>query len=303
LCFRDEVLPLRVLNERGGEVSSQLTAADLHAAPPGPLDPRFLGRLQGEHVLTLTFAHPLESHAGQSTLIADGWVEYPYSQTRFAAWQASALYTAPTLEVQDADGQWITLHEQFGYPAGMPRRMALPLSAVPPGVTTLRLRTNQEIYWDRLAVAYTDPCPQVQHSELPLRNARLTWVGFPRRTTNSQRAPEYDYARRSPFWDTRHLAGFYTAMGPVVELLSHEDDALAIFGPGEEIHLEFTAPTKPLPVGWTRRFVLATVGWTKDMDLYTKDGETLAPLPTTGKPAGPREQLHARYQTRYQDGR
>lgn len=92
-------------------------------------------------------------------------------------------------------------------------------------------------------------------------------------------------------------------MGPVTELLAHEDDALAIFGPGEEIHLEFAAPLKRPPTGWTRRFVLETVGWTKDMDLYTKDDETLTPLPITGKPVGPREQLHARYQTRYEAGR
>jgi tetratricopeptide (TPR) repeat protein len=303
LFFRYEVVPLQAVNERGEDVTAQVTTVDLQAAPPGPLDTRFLGRLQREHVVTLKFAHPLEGHAGQSLLLVDGWVEYPYSQTMFAAWQASATYDAPTLEAQTEDGQWIVLQGQFGYPAGMPRRMALPLTALPKGTTTLRLRTNQEIYWDRLAIAYAEPCLQMQRAELSLRDARLSWVGFPQRTTNSQRVPQYDYAKRTPLWDTRHLAGFYTAIGPVAELLAHNDDALAIFGPGEEIHLEFAAPISPLSGGWTRRFVLETVGWTKDMDLYTKDGETLTPLPTTGKPLGTREQLHARYHTRYEAGR
>ena len=36
----------------------------------------------------------------------------------------------------------------------MPRRMSLPLGVLPAGTRELRLRTTQEIYWDRLAVAY-----------------------------------------------------------------------------------------------------------------------------------------------------
>lgn len=209
LFFRHEMLPLQAVNERGEDVSSQVTATDLQAVSPGPLDPRFLGRLQGEHVMTLTFARPLERSAGQPVLVADGWIEYPYSQTMFAAWQAGATYVAPTLEAQTEDGQWVVLHAEFGYPAGMPRRMAFPLSVLPKGTTTLRVRTNQEIYWDRLAIAYTEPCLQVQRAELSLHDARLSWVGFPQRSTNSQRVPQYHYAMRSP------LLG-YTPLGRIL---------------------------------------------------------------------------------------
>lgn len=312
IFFQHEVLPLQAVNERGEDVTARVTTADLQAAPPGPLDHRFLGRLHGEHLLTLTFAQPLDSQAGQPMLLIDGWVEYPYSQTMFAAWQAGAAYVAPTLEARtqdmQEDGQWVVVQEQLGYPAGMPRRMTFPLAALPPaalpkGTTTVRLRTTMEIYWDRIAISYAEPCAEARRVELPLREARLATVGFPLRTTNSQRVPHYDYASRSPLWDTRHLAGFYTAIGAVNELVAHDDDALAIFGPGEEIHLEFAAAHAPLPDGWTRRFVLETGGWTKDMDLYTKDGETLAPLPTTGKAVETRERLQARYQTRYEAGR
>ena len=85
------------------------------------------------------------------------------------------------------------------------------------------------------------------------------------------------------------------------------DDAMAIFGPGEEVHLEFAGPSgQPLssepPSGWSRHFVVEAFGWAKDMDLYTKDGETVGPLPTTGKPAGPRDRLHTHYHTRYETG-
>jgi hypothetical protein len=181
--------------------------------------------------------------------------------------------------------------------------MALPLTQLPPGVSELRIRTNQEIYWDRFAIAYAEPAPPIKRTVLSLREATLASVGFPRGATGAQRAPRYEYASRRPLWDTRHLAGWYTAFGPVTELVVNPDDALAVFGPGEEVHMEFTGLDNPLPQDWTRWFVLETVGWAKDMDLYTKDGEMVEPLPTTGAAVEPRDRLHARYNTRYEIGR
>jgi hypothetical protein len=89
----------------------------------------------------------------------------------------------------------------------------------------------------------------------------------------------------------------------VETLVNTKDDAVAIIGPGEEIHLEFAAPQDALPEGWTRHYVLETQGWAKDMDLFTQDGETVGPLPTTGQGSLSRDRLHARYNTRFQDGR
>ena len=300
--FAKHALPVAVRNERGEEVSQHLRAADRQAAPLGRLDRRFIGRLQEEHSLTLHFAEPLDAAAGQPWLVADGWIEYPYSQTMFAAWQAGAAYRAPTLEAQGADGQWRVLAEQFGYPAGMPRRMAFPLGSLPAATRVLRLRTNQEIYWDRLTVVFAEPCPQVGKAQLPLQTAQLAQVGFPQRTTGAQRLPGYVYAKRRPFDDMRFLAGWYTQFGRVTALVAARDDALAVFGPGEAVQLEFRDSVAPPAPGWTRRFVLEAAGWAKDMDLYTQDGETVGPLPTSGRPNQPREQLHARYLTRYQAG-
>ena len=193
--------------------------------------------------------------------------------------------------------------EQFGYPAGMPRRMSVPLDGLPAGTREIRLRTNQQIYWDRLAVVFAEPMPEARRQVLPLEDARLAKSGFPLRTTGPQHRPHYDYDRRSPFWDTRYMAGYYTRLGDVFDLVATPDDAVAIFGAGEEVHLAFRAPEKRPPAGWRRYFVLETHGWTKDMDLYTKDGETVGPLPSTGKPGEARQVLHARYNTRYLAGR
>ena len=64
-------------------------------------------------------------------------------------------------------------------------------------------------------------------------------------------------------------------------LVANTDDALAIIGPGEEIHLEFAALDGPPPTGWTRRLVLESNGWCKDMDLFTHEGETVGPMPVS----------------------
>ena len=298
--FRLERLPIQAVDEQGQDVTRSVTSADLVAAPPGRLDPRFIG-LASKHSLLLRFERPLDEDAGNPMLIADGWIEYPYAQTLFAAWQSGAKYRAPTIEARDRDGRWRTLRREFGYPAGMPRRMSVPLGRIPRGSRELRLQTTQEIYWDRLAVAYEEACPLVSRQILSLTSARLSRTGFAVPTVAANRRPSYEYDRRAPFWDARHPTGNYTAEGAVTELLAAEDGAVAVFGPGEEIHLEFAPPaTAPKP-GWTRRFVLEARGWCKDMDLYTKEGDTVEPLP--GRRSTTAADLQRRYTTRYESGR
>jgi Flp pilus assembly protein TadD len=301
--YRKLLLPLKAINDRNEDVTAAISKRDLQAAPPGKLDQRFIGRLEQDHVLTLTFPRALDSFPGQAILLADGWVEYPYSQTNFAAWQAGADYRAPTIEVRQPDGQWEVVLEQFGYPAGMPRQMSVPLPPLPNGVTQIRISTNQEIYWDRLAVVFAESCPRVEHHESELEMAQLEQTGFPQRTTGEQRLPHYNYENRRPFWDTHFLEGFYTRFGSAEELVEAKDNAVAIFGAGEEIHLEFKEPAVPLKQGWTRIFVLETNGWCKDMDLYTNTGDTVEPVPHIGKRTIEVDSLHRLYNTRYLSGR
>jgi Flp pilus assembly protein TadD len=298
--YREELLPAQAIGDDGDEVTRAITAVDGVAASPGRIDPRFIGRT-AEHVLTLRFDRPLDGRRGAPMLVADGWIEYPYAQTLFAAWQAGADYRAPTIEARGADGQWRVLRREFGYPAGMPRRMSLPLGRLPSGTKDLRIRTTQEIYWDRLAVAYSEVNDAAVARALPLSSARLASGGFPKREMHEWRRPSYDYDHRAPLGDIRYLRGRYTAMGPVTDLLARQDGATAILGPGEELQLEFEAPPAPVAPGWTRRFVLEARGWCKDMDLYTRDGDTVEPLPgIRGRAAA---QLQERYTTRDQSGR
>ena len=308
--YRHEMAPIEAVTHAGEDVTAALRAVDRVAAPPGTPDPRFLGRTQYWSV-TLRFATPIDvpsagARAAQPVLVADGWIEFPYSQTMFAAWQAGASYQVPQLEARAAGGRWQIVHAAFGYPGGMPREMSVPLSELPTGTTELRISTNHEIYWDRLRVVWAEACPMARRQRLPLTVARLRHAGFPHRSTGPQRVHSIDYARRRLLADVRHPAGLYTAFGAVDELVADREGGLAIFGPGEELHLEFES-LSPAATGWSRRLVLEVVGWCKDMDLFTQHGETVTPLPTEASyPPGSstsREELHSRYNTRFETGR
>jgi len=299
VLYRDVAAPVQAFNERGEDVTEAMMAADLRAAPVGELDRRFIGRLEGEHVLTLEFDKALNWLGRRLALVADGWVEYPYSSTSFAAWQAGADYRAPTLEARGADGRWTVVLEQFGYPAGMPRQISVPLPRLPVGTTAIRLRTNQEVYWDYVKVVGVEVTEEIVRRDLKLVSAVVEQTGFALRTTGDERLPHYDHNQRVPFWDTRVQPGYYTEFGDATELISVADDALAIIGPGEGVHLEFQTPGEEPPPGWTRVYVLEAEGWCKDMDLYTRDGGTLGPVPAAGRASSSTAMLSAAYNRRW----
>lgn len=301
--YRALHLPERAINDRGEDVTGAVTTIDEQAADVGELDHRFIGRLAAEHVLTLSFRQPIDVSGAPPVLLIDGWIEYPYSQTMFAAWQAGATYHAPTVEARSAGGSWRPVLAEFGYPAGMPRQMSVPLNDLPVATTELRIRTNQEIYIDRIGVIAAEPCPEARRTVLEASVAQLQQSGFAYRTTGEQRQPHYDYNYREAVWDARWLRGFYTDFGDVVELIERTDDAPTIFGPGEEVHLEFVAPP-PLELdGWTRIVVLEAAGWCKDLDLFTATSDTVEPIPARGEPSSEREMLLNRFNTRYEGGR
>jgi FG-GAP-like repeat/Tetratricopeptide repeat len=302
LFYKDSLYPVQAINDRGQDVTDTILHNDLKAAPVGTLDRRFIGLLEDFHTLTLSFSEPIRSDTAIPVLVADGWVEYPYSQTSFAAWQAGVEFVAPSIEIKGNNGEWKVFLEQFGYPAGMPRQMAVPLNNLPAGTKEIRITTNQEIYWDRLFIAFSEPCLNMKKQKLPLHKAVLEDIGFPQRMDFDQRRPYYDYSNRNTNWDSRLLEGNYTRFGDVLELLGKKDDALTILGPGEGIHMEFDAPLPPLDKGWERHFVLSSYGWCKDMDLFTNTGDTVAPLP--GNPDRDEViRLHSKYNYRYLAGR
>lgn len=298
--YREAMTPQRAVRA-AVDVTPQLDRSDLVPADPGPLDSRFLGRLAEPMDLLLEFSRPIDSISGRPFLLVDGWVEYPYSQTMFAAWQASASYDPPTLLAEDEHGNWMPVLSSFGYPAGMPRQMVVPMDGLPSGCRRLRIVTNLQIYWDRIQIAWAQPCPAAIRSIRSLASANVWAPGYPRRSTGSSFQPGYDWGSRVPLADMRAQRGFYTAFGPAEPLVESVDGNLAIFGTGEAIDLAWNVESDASLAGWTRRHVLDVRGWCKDMDLATRQGDGVEPLPEGDFPnASPA--LQGIFNNRYRSG-
>ena len=302
IFHRTTIDPVRAFDVDGRPILEAIASVDRVAAAIPEKDRRFIGRLAREHVVTLEFDRPLppSSEDARPWLLMDGWVEYPYAQTMFAAWQAAATYEAPTLEARDATGTWRIVQEQFGYPAGMPRTAAYPLDALPAGCDALRLRTNQEMYWDRLRVVVGEPAPEgAERIALAPTASRFSPIGFPRRIDGPQRCPDYDWSDRTPLWDVRHQRGRYTRFGAVDELLARADGATVTIGPGEGVDIAFEAPANTDGIHW----ILDCHGWCKDRDLFTRTGETLEPMPGADLRDARAEALLDSTRTRIEAGR
>ncbi len=297
--YRFRLNPLSITRSDGLDVTDLGLRGDGQAIEPAGFDARFLGFADGEQSLVLDFGAIPE---GDWVLLMRGWVEYGYSQTGFAAWQAGLRWQPPSIDIY-RDGQWHELLHEAGYPAGMPRLASIPLGQGVSGAEKIRIRSNQELYFDELALVRREQPEIIREHHLPLAGARLFKLGFPKREDGPQRRPDYDFSQRQPFWDTRYMKGNYTRLGSVDRLIEKADNALAIIGPGEAIEIQFEATEPPLETGWRRYFVLSFTGWAKDMDLMTKDGDTLAPIPHHGPVSESAKQLNQKYNVRFQHGR
>ncbi|WP_197531754.1 FG-GAP-like repeat-containing protein [Posidoniimonas corsicana] len=302
--YRSRLAPEEAMNDRGEDIRVALAEADGLPAPLDRRDSRFVG-LTNPHSVTLSFTRPIDE-LEDPTLVFDGWVDYAYSQSAFAAWQAGETFVEPTIEAQAASGEWVVIADRFGYPAGTSRHGSVRLdgAALPSGATRLRISSNMLVYWDRLLLVDRASCPEAKRRAMRLRSASVADVGFAARRVDENRLSVYDYDDRPPLGDTRHPAGYYTEFGVATPLIEATDDAVAIIGPGEELHINFEAPSKPPPSGWTRQWVLEADGWCKDADLFTENAGTVAPLPRRPNAVedARREQLHRQFNTRFRSG-
>ncbi len=246
-----------------------------------------------EHGIVLDFADRLGSIKGSDPVVLAlaGWVEYPYSQTNYAASTAGISLRAPMVERQNDDGSWSIIEPHAGYPAGLPRLMTLDLTGKLVGAQcTIRLRTNMECYWDQAFVALRDPQAEaaIRQTILPVARASLGQRGYSREVSPDGLEPllyDYDHTDPAPL---ASMAGRLTPHGDVQSLLLADDDRFCLVGPGEEVRLEFSAGNLPdLPAGWSRSYVLKAVGYCKDADPFTATSDRIEPLPWRTMPAFP----------------
>lgn len=220
--------------------------------------------------------------AKQVLLLMDGWIDYATSSSNYAAAQAGLQLMPPRLEVWDS-GNWRTVLEDMGFPAGLPKTITVDLTGKVPLSTQTRVRieTNMRIYWDRIRVETGPSDNRLRTTTLEPSAAATSWVGYPEQYSPDGQAPfAYDFDRREAVAPWKTHAGRYTRFGDVRELLQSVDDRYVILGHGEAITADFPAgDLPPLPAGWVRDWLLYVDGFGKDMDPHSQHPDLVEPLP------------------------
>jgi len=243
-------------------------------------------------------------------LIIDGYTDYFTATSMYAADQAGVKVIAPYVEALDAQGKWVRVVEDMGFPAGLERTMVADLTGkLSPGTRRIRIVNNLKIYWDAIRIDQTPEQRDVRVAEVPLADAALGFLGYPREIRLTPASDTvYSYAQRSKSGPYARAAGNYTRYGDVHQLLEKPDDRFVVFSSGEGVKLDFDPRKLPsLPAGWVRDYFFYANGFEKDLDFYAAHAFTVEPLPRHSLlsypyPQGkdyPDDPEHLRYQLEY----
>lgn len=277
--------PVRSMDGKGRDRTAEVARGDGDFA--GDFTPTRYQGIVEPHELTLEL--PRARGAQKVMLYLTGWIFYSDTSIQVSLSQRRGEKEkpfGPVLEVPDGRGGWKTAIPAMGYPAGKTKTMAVDLSGVlDRGDPRVRIRTNLEIYWDRIVYTVDEAAAPYRLSPVSLKSARLFYRGFSRMTRETPEGPHvflHEELETAPRW--ADMAGGYTRYGEVAELLESVDDRYVIMKGGDTVRLEFDAEgLPPLPVGWQRDWLLDLDGWDKDGDKNTIAGQTVEPLPFHGQ--------------------
>jgi len=215
-------------------------------------------------------------------LIIDGYTDYFTATSMYSADQTGIKVIAPYVEALDAQGKWVRVVEDMGFPAGLERTMVADLTGkIPQGTRRIRIVNNLKIYWDAIRIDQSLEAQDLRVAQVPLAKAELDFVGYPREIRLQPASDTvYSYAQRSKTGPYAHAAGNYTRYGNVYDLLRNSDDQFVVFGSGEGLKLDFNPRELPaLPAGWVRDYFFYADGFEKDLDFYAAHAFTVEPLP------------------------
>ena len=264
------------VDDSGRDLLPDLAAVDRRYAAGFPLEP--IRGYAKPHALTMRLPAHATISGHRTVLVLTGWTDYAFSTDNVAAAQAGLTLPPPVLQVRSASGEWNTVNADVGVPIGRPQTLVLDVTDY--ATQPLRLLTSMRIYWDRIAVGDVVPSA-TQTTVLPMLTSSLRWRGFSAETSPDGREPYgYDYRRVSAENPWKVMPGRYTREGDVGELLGARDDRFVISRPGDEIVLSFDAARLgPVPGGMRRTFLLYSVGYSKEMDLYSASPDVVPPIP------------------------
>ena len=279
-------------------------------------DRKFVTSLEGMPFAGFAKLHWLELDLGvwdaarPLRLIIDGYTDYFTATSMYAADQSGIKVIAPYVEALDAQGQWVRVVDDMGFPAGLERTMVADLTGkLAAGTRRIRIVNNLKIYWDAIRIDQTPAQSNVRVAEVPLAEAALDFLGYPREIRLTPASDTtYSYTDRSKSGPYARAAGNYTRYGDVRQLLQTPDDRFVVFSSGEGVKLDFDPrKLRTLPAGWIRDYFFYANGFEKDLDFYAAHAFTVEPLPRHTLipypyPEGkeyPEDVDHLRYQLEY----
>ncbi|MDQ6707421.1 MAG: hypothetical protein M3Z85_15765, partial [Acidobacteriota bacterium] len=242
------------------------------------------------HHLNLDFG--TAARENRAALILNGWVDWADGSTFLAASQEKkGGLVLPYLQVKDAAGQWRTVIEDMGIPAGKPKTIVVDLTGKFLSASReVRIVTNLCVYWDEIFLSENTRAPEVRLTALDPDSADLHFRGFSKPIIDPERRqPEaFSYAHTADLSMWNPTPGRYTRYGDVRPLISASDDRLVVMGSGDELRLHWDASKLPaLARRWKRDYLLFVDGWAKDADANTAFSQTVEPLPFHGMSAYP----------------
>lgn len=278
-----EKLPVSATDTRGNDVLPEISVLD-DIYITGFLPDKYQGITEmQELILDLGELDDSEN----IYLFLQGWIFPTDASINFALSQAQALKViSPFVQVADKNGNWVTVIENIGFPMGKDKTVIADLTGkFISSDHRIRIRTNMEIYWDHIFYSHCDPEAPVSLNILQPVSADLHYRGFSRPYRKGGRyGPHwFDYSRVSTDQKFRDLKGYYTRFGDVLPLLESSDNKYIITNAGDEVTVKFSEEELPeLREGWTRDFLIHSVGWVKDGDMNTALGNVVTPLPFHG---------------------
>jgi hypothetical protein len=186
------IYPTDARDDRGLDVLPMLTSRDKRY--PDEFPRTELG-VAAPHTLELDFAKAAPS--GRAVLLLHGWVDWPDGSTfRAAAQESKTGLVMPYLQMQDAQGRWVTVNPDMGMPAGKPKTIAVEVQ-FPSASRKLRIVTSLCVYWDEIFLSDTVATPHVAEHSVPLLSADLRFADFPSRACiRSASSPIHSFTAR-----------------------------------------------------------------------------------------------------------
>ena len=224
------------------------------------------------------------------TLFLTGWIFPTDTSINVSLFQNPHINPVlPYLQALDAEGEWQTVIDIIGLPAGKNKTIAIDLTGkFLSDDRRVKIATDMQIYWDAAFFSVGGDLP-IRVTELTPDRADLHYRGFSKMYRPAPHAPHlFDYDEVTTTGQWRDLQGYYTRFGDVAPLLQSVDDMYVIMNAGDEMTVEFNADKlPPLQDGWDRSFILYSDGWDKDGDINTLHSQTVEPLPFHGMSAYP----------------